>query len=70
LNSILLTRVDIAELMKISPATWDRMVASGRTPDPIRISRGCVRWNETEIQQWIAAGCPNRQIWNTMRKAS
>jgi len=59
-----------ARLCGVSEATWYRMAAAGRTPAPIRLSRGCVRWRLNELRDWIAAGCPNRREWEACRLAN
>jgi len=41
---------------------------AGRTPAPIRLGRS-VRWDESELDAWIAAGCPCRERWETMKEA-
>lgn len=55
-----------AALISVSPATWHRMVAAGKTPAPIKLSGGCVRWRTADLQSWIDAGCPDRKTWLTM----
>ena len=45
--------------------TWD---AAGKLPAPIRIG-GRVVWRVAEIRAWLAAGAPNRDVWE-VRKAA
>ena len=45
---------------------WD---ASGRIPEPIRLSPGCVRWRYSEVSDWVSAGCPPREVWARLRAA-
>ncbi len=52
-----------AHVCSVSKATWYRMDAAGKTPAPVRLSRGCVRWRISDLESWIAAGCPCRQEW-------
>lgn len=68
-SSLLLPARQAAQLCGVSVATWHRMVAAGRTPAPIRLSAGCVRWRRDELADWVAAGCPGRRAWNAMRVA-
>jgi predicted DNA-binding transcriptional regulator AlpA len=49
-----------SQLIGVSPATWFRMVAAGRTPAPIQVSAGCVRYRMADLLLWIEAGCPRR----------
>jgi prophage regulatory protein len=60
---LLVTAREAAQLCGVSPATWHRMVAAGRTPAPVRISRRCVRWRSSELADWVQAGCPDRRSW-------
>ncbi len=56
-----------AALIGVSPATWHRMVSAGRTPAPVKLSAGCVRWRVADLHSWINEGCPDRQTWLTLR---
>lgn len=55
-----------AELIHVSPATWFRMVAAGRTPAPIHLSPGCVRYRLSDLTRWIEAGCPRRSEFEAL----
>jgi predicted DNA-binding transcriptional regulator AlpA len=57
---LLLTRRQSAAMSGVSPATWDRMTAAGRTPAPVRLSGGCVRFRRSDLLRWVALGCPPR----------
>ena len=46
--------------------TWD---AAGKLPAPIRIG-GRVVWRVDEIRAWLAAGAPNRDVWEVRKAAS
>lgn len=61
---LLVAAPEAARLVDVGVATWHRMVAAGRTPSPVRLSRGCVRWRLTELREWVAAGCPGRKEWD------
>jgi prophage regulatory protein len=67
---LLLTATEAARLCGVSEATWYRMASGARTPAPIRLSRGCVRWRLDELRDWIAAGCPDRRTWEARRASS
>jgi predicted DNA-binding transcriptional regulator AlpA len=67
--ALLLTARQAAALCGVSAATWHRMVASGRCPAPVRLSAGCVRWRRGELEDWIAAGCPDRRTWEALQTA-
>ena len=42
--------------------------AAGRLPKPVRIG-GKVLWPVAEINDWIRAGCPDRETWEARRAA-
>jgi predicted DNA-binding transcriptional regulator AlpA len=44
-------------LLGVSEATFDRMVARGDFPKPIRIGPRLVRWPATIVHEWIAVAC-------------
>jgi prophage regulatory protein len=46
--------------------TWD---AAGTIPSPIRVG-GRVLWRVSEIDEWLAAGSPDRKTWDLMRSRS
>ncbi|REJ87130.1 MAG: AlpA family phage regulatory protein [Planctomycetota bacterium] len=57
---LMVDRRECARLLGIGPSSWDRMVSAGKTPAPVRLSAGCVRWRLADLESWVAAGCPNR----------
>jgi predicted DNA-binding transcriptional regulator AlpA len=58
-----------AALLGISRATFDRMKAAGRLPRHVPLSRGCHRWQLSEVREWISAGCPGQAAWEARRAA-
>ncbi len=67
--ALLVDAAEAARLCGVSPATWYRMAAAGRTPAPVRLSRGCVRWRAGELAEWVGAGCPDRRTWEALQAA-
>jgi prophage regulatory protein len=67
LPALLLRARQAAQVSGVSLATWHRLVAAGRTPAPVRLSAGCVRWRAEDLRQWIALGCPDRRAWEAMQ---
>jgi predicted DNA-binding transcriptional regulator AlpA len=57
-----------AALVGISRGHWLRLCSAGRVPEPVRLGR-CVRWNVDELKRWIEAGCPGRDVWETLKEA-
>ncbi len=55
----LIDRAEFQALLGIGQATFERWLAMGRLPEPIRLSRTCHRWRLPEVQAWIAARCPD-----------
>lgn len=49
---------DIAALLKASSRHVRRLADSARMPRPIHVGR-LVRWRKSDVDQWIAAGCPS-----------
>ena len=45
----------LADHLGVSIATLWRMRQRGDLPDPIRISKNCVGWTASTIQQWLSA---------------
>lgn len=55
--------IDTSKLSKqlgFSKLTIRRMVADGRLPQPLSLGR-TKRWRLSDINQWVADGCPNTQ---------
>jgi predicted DNA-binding transcriptional regulator AlpA len=47
--------------------TWDRLVASGKTPKPIRLG-GRPMWMVDELEHWVRNGCPERKSWEEVKR--
>jgi predicted DNA-binding transcriptional regulator AlpA len=54
----LIGRAEFQELLGVGQSTLERWRASGRLPEPIRLSRTCHRWKLSVVLQWISDGCP------------
>jgi predicted DNA-binding transcriptional regulator AlpA len=59
-----------AALCGVSVATWHRMNAARRCPAPLRLAAACVRWRAAELENWILAGCPSREMWEATENAA
>jgi excisionase family DNA binding protein len=58
-----LIRIDeVANRVGISVRQAWRHDRAGKLPAPVRLGRS-VRWRNSEINAWIAAGCPPRDEW-------
>jgi predicted DNA-binding transcriptional regulator AlpA len=49
-----------AAMCAVSPATWYRLKAGGKTPAPIRLG-GRVLYRLTDLVLWVSLGCPGRK---------
>ena len=63
----LLTRRDLAALMRVSTRTLDRLRADGDAPDPLA-GRGRPRWDGADVDAWIRAGRPRADAWRRLRR--
>ena len=63
---LLLRAPQAAAVCGTSARTWRTWDASGRVPAPIRLGRS-IFWRLDELRAWVAAGCPDRELWQTLR---
>lgn len=65
-DRLLLTAREAATRCGRSLRTWRTWDAAGYIPEPIRIGRSTF-WSADELQAWVEAGCPKREVWTTFR---
>lgn len=58
-----------ASLLNVSPRTLFRLNDLQAIPEPVRFGR-LVRWQLTEILEWLDAGCPSRKHWSASKSVS
>ena len=58
---------ELARRLEVSPRHVRRLNASARLPRPIFLGRS-VRWFAAEIEEWLAAGGPDRKTWEAMKR--
>jgi len=63
----LLRAVDVGRILNLSKRQIFRLNSSGKIPAPIRIG-GAVRWAESTIAEWLAAGAPDRKTFEAMQE--
>jgi len=63
-----LTAKDAAALLGISRAQLWKLHSSGKIPMPVRLGTKAPRWRVDELREWLAAGCPDRQTWQRIRR--
>lgn len=49
----MLTRREVTSMVGVSCATIYRWMEEGTFPNPIKFTARCVRWRQSEIQNWI-----------------
>lgn len=64
----LLSARELAQRLSLSKRQIFRLNSSGKIPKPVRIG-GSIRWPQSEIKRWIAAGAPNRKTFEAMMEA-
>lgn len=52
-----MTTEEVAKHYRVSRRTWERMVATGQAPRPLKIGKQN-RWRVTDLQAWEDAGQP------------
>lgn len=65
--ALLLTARAAAALCGVSLRTWRQWDASGFVPAAISIGLRSKRWRRDELEAWIAAGCPRRELWSKIQ---
>ena len=56
-EAMLLTNVQLARMLQISVRSLYRLRSEKRLPPPLRVG-GFTRWRRTDIETWVADGCP------------
>lgn len=56
-DSALLDVRAVAALLDCAPRTVYRLADAGRMPTPVRVG-SLVRWRRTDLDNWLADGCP------------
>src|SRR5689334_14223414 len=70
-QALLIDAPALAGMLSVSEATLYRMLAGGKIPAPLRLSRGCVRWHRETVERWLAASeaqgrLIDRASWETL----
>lgn len=66
-NPQLINAKTLGRLLALSKRQIFRLNSSGKIPVPIRIG-GAVRWAESTIAEWLAAGAPDRKTFEAMQQ--
>ena len=62
----LLTRRDLASLLRLSTRSLDRYRSAGEILTPL-LGPGQPRWDPEEVAAWIRAGRPSAGAWQLLR---
>lgn len=54
----------LAQRLDLSERKVWSMDAAGELPRAVRLGR-LVKWRRAEIEEWEAAGCPDRKTWES-----
>jgi prophage regulatory protein len=63
----LLTAAVLGQRLNLSKRQIFRLNSCGKIPAPIRIG-GSIRWAESSIAAWLAAGAPDRKTFEAMQE--
>lgn len=59
--------LDAATICGVSARHWRRMNAAGLVPRGVHLGHRCL-WVVDELKDWLAAGAPARERWETRHK--
>ncbi len=66
-ETILIDAKGAATLCGMSRSAWYKLVSSGKAPRSVKLG-ALARWRRSELEGWIAAGCPTREKWDAMNR--
>lgn len=58
---------EASRLCGLSRASWYRLLAGAKIPQPIRIGRRTL-WDAKELRLWIDSECPVQKVWRVQRR--
>ena len=59
---------EAAALVGIGKTLWAELDSAGQIPAPRKLGTRCV-WAVAELRDWMGAGCPERERWETLKKS-
>jgi predicted DNA-binding transcriptional regulator AlpA len=66
---VLLTRFEVADILRVSHCTVSRMNTAGKIPAPVMLGSR-TKWKRSVILAWVDAGCPSRAVWEATLQAA
>jgi predicted DNA-binding transcriptional regulator AlpA len=71
IQPIAVRRDAAARLLGMSTDSFDRARSLGMIPKPLRLCGGAVLvWGVAELQRWVAAGGPDCESWETLKRTA
>ncbi len=67
-SETLLTAQAVGAKLSLSKRAVFRMRSAGLICDCIKVGAGAIRWRQSDIEQWIALGCPDRKAFEAMQQ--
>ncbi len=64
---LMVGRVDAARMFGVSEATWDRKVAAGKTPAPVKLGSRTL-FRRTDLELWLEHGFPDRTTFEALTR--
>lgn len=64
----LLTKADLCNILGVSKNTLARYRAKGMLPPEIVFNFQNIRWRKSDIDEWIAMGCPSEKKFMAAKK--
>ena len=65
----LLTAQSVGAKLSLSKRAIFRMRSARLICSPVKVGAGAIRWRQSDIEQWIAMGCPSRQEFEARTRA-
>lgn len=65
----LLTAQAVAEKLSLSKRAVFRMKSAGLICPCVKVGQGAIRWRQSDIEQWIALGCPSKSEFEARRES-
>ena len=59
--SVLIDAGELARMLSVSKPTIWRMRNDEKLPPGIALTSQCLRWRRSDVEAWLAAGCPHQQ---------
>jgi len=57
----------VAKKLSLSKRAVFRMRSAGLICSPVKVGAGAIRWRQSDIERWIALGCPSKSEFEARR---